>query len=771
MLAGRSLLVCGWAADAERRSACPVRVCAGGRRQRTHPMDRADAGAAIAPGAPFPAGIGFIANLVLPAGIHRVAVEAQMPGGDWVVVHRLWALRLPGVRGTRPAAGSGAAAADEPGAWTRFTQGTLCAHVNAPRNRPVVVVTGSCFVSGWAADLEAGTVARARVVIGAQPHALQPANRHDVRRMLAHAPDFPLDTGFAGDLHLPVGLHRLAVEIDAGGGEWIAVRRVVVLCVPWRPGGERGVRGLDYGALVRLEARSLEKERPDVLRHLAVMADKPSFAVVVDARDGTAGLDRTLQSLRAQLHGASELRWLGEAGEAQVALAAADATPLAGFPGADISAGFVVYLRSGEELAPNALYEFARAAVRDPAVDIVYGDEDARQPSGARSLPFRKPGWSPDTLESFDYIGFVACIRASVARDCPGASHRYDLLLRATERTTRVAHVPEVLGHAPSAGAGPGWRDVEAMRGRLERTGRRGTVEPHPAHPGCHAIRLDLARKPRVSVVVSTAGAAIPIGGKPVVAIAQLVEQLRAGEGGDGLEIVIVDDGRIPAALAAALERAGCLRVNEARAGFNLSASLNRGAARATGEMLLFLHDDVAAPGPAWLARLLEPFEKPHVGVAGARLLRPDGTLQHAGLVHAGGRPVPVRQGFPGDEAGYRFSTCAPRNFAAVSGACLMTTRRLFEEAGGFDERYAAHFADADFCQKARERGRSVVYAPGAVLVHFEAGSRSRAGADADGLAYERRWAPVIASDEFYNERFLSVAPPTFEPCVNPRML
>ena len=203
---------------------------------------------------------------------------------------------------------------------------------------------------------------------------------------------------------------------------------------------------------------------------------------------------------------------------------------------------------------------------------------------------------------------------------------------------------------------------------------------------------------------------------------------------------------------------------------FNVAAKLNLGAKRAKGQLLLLLNDDVEVIEPSWIERLVEQFEKPHIGAAGAKLLYPDGRIQHAGVVTNYGNPDHVCRYASGDDAGYFYSTCAAHNFSAVTGACVMTRTDLYAKVGGFSEELAVSFNDVDYCFKVRKSGFDVVYAPQAVLTHMESVSQIPSLDMSELVWFTNRWASELIRDPYYNERFLGIAPPTFEPTVNDRV-
>ena len=160
---------------------------------------------------------------------------------------------------------------------------------------------------------------------------------------------------------------------------------------------------------------------------------------------------------------------------------------------------------------------------------------------------------------------------------------------------------------------------------------------------------------------------------------------------------------------------------------FNIARKLNIGAAIARGPILLLMNDDIEPLAPNWIERLLEHFEKPHVGVVGAKLLYSDLKVQHAGVAVNACNPDHVRRGAQRTDQGYFFSTCGVRNYCAVTGAVMMTRAALYREVGGYTESLAISFNDVDYCLKVAERGYTVVYAPKAEIVHFESKSRGAA--------------------------------------------
>jgi GT2 family glycosyltransferase len=512
-----------------------------------------------------------------------------------------------------------------------------------------------------------------------------------------------------------------------------------------------------YGRWVLWERKHLQAQVSEIKTHIDVMMHKPVFAIVVDGASSPYLLEQTLHSLRTQIYSAFNYSVIATANEA---------------PG--VRGEYIVMLEAGQLLAPDALYEFANEINKNPTVDIIYGDEDSIDAKNRRYLPFYKPDWSPDYLETFNYIGFPVCFRAELAR-AGFETCAYDLILKLTEKTSNICHIGKILGHGSKK---PGDRsvrsieeDIRALQGRLSRTGRRGTVRESEIYKGCYDIKIEPKHLPLVSIIIPTAGKTVKVANRSIDLVSNLVGQIRNLSTYTNIEIIVIDNGDLAPRQLQALADAGCTRLTYTDPDVNIPKKLNLGAAAAHGEYLLLLNDDIEIISPSWIERMLEHFEKPHVGVVGAKLLYPNRLIQHVGIVSNFGNPEHVRRLFPGDDPGYFFSTCGVRNYTAVTGACTMTSADLYRKVGGYSPELAVGYNDIDYCMKVRELGLLVVYAPKAELIHMESMSRVPSFNIDETNWYQRRWASKHIFDRFYNELFLAVAPSSFVPHVNRRTL
>jgi GT2 family glycosyltransferase len=634
-------------------------------------------------------------------------------------------------------------------------------------------VDGYLVISGWCVDIDANAAGNVRVRIGKaiyQPHEKQ---REDVQRAFKLG---SVSLGFAVVPSLPIGLHRMWIDIEGSDSTWIPVKRALLLRIPRSVFGHQK-KNLSYKSWARIEQKRLKKELPELNRHIDVMIHKPKFTIVIDTRQSLDGWKESLQSIREQIYPHHELRTLVNDCTKLPTPLEKGVKSLHGISFIDILGDFIVFIECGQSLHSNALYEFANVINQYPDLDLIYGDEDRINAYGERCNPFYKPDWSPDYLETFNYIGFTACFRTTLARGCFDSAHLYDLALKFTERTAKIRHVAKILGHQAerkideNALEIASAKDITALQGRLNRTGRQGTVREHKLCCGCYDIQITLKREPLVSVIIPTAGKVVTVGERQIDLITNITNQIINQSTYKNIEIIVVDNGDLSDRQQQTLSDQGCRLITYTKPIFNISKKLNLGVSIANGELLLLMNDDIEILFPAWIERMVEHFEKPHVGVVGAKLLYPDGRTQHVGVVHNYGNPDHVRRLQPKEDAGYYFSTSGVRNFMAVTGALMMTPSNIYREVGGYSEELAVSYNDTDYCLKVQEKGLWIVYAPKVELTHMESQSRVASANMAEVAWYHKQWASQTVLDPYYNEQFLTVASPTFVPSVSKRLL
>jgi GT2 family glycosyltransferase len=397
---------------------------------------------------------------------------------------------------------------------------------------------------------------------------------------------------------------------------------------------------------------------------------------------------------------------------------------------------YVGLLDNDDELTRDALVEIADRA-RNTNADIVYSDEDKIDPSGVHVEPHFKPDFAPDYLFCNNYICHFAVFRKTLLDDIGGfrggfeGAQDFDLLLRATEKTQRVEHIPKVLYHwrktdnstATSSVMKPkaSQAGVRALGESLKRRGIDATPD-HGPFPTTYRVRRRIEGTPLVSIL-------IPFRDKPDL-LRTCIDSILDKTEYANYEIVGIDNGSIEEATHSLMRsltaRDARVRFVRYDAPFNYSAINNFGARQVKGEYLLLLNNDTEVIARGWLGAMLEYAQRPDVGVVGAKLLYTDKRIQHAGvIVGIGGVAGHAHLMERGDEPGYFSRAQLPQNLSAVTFACAMVRKSVFEELGGLNEReLTIAFNDIDFCLRAREAGYLVVYTPYAELFHHESRSR-----------------------------------------------
>jgi GT2 family glycosyltransferase len=431
---------------------------------------------------------------------------------------------------------------------------------------------------------------------------------------------------------------------------------------------------------------------------------------------------------------------------------------------------FVAMLDHDDELAPEALLEVARTLNARPDADFVYSDEDKLDVSGARCDPYFKPDWSPELFRSFMYTNHLMVLRRAlvdeVGRFRVGfeGSQDYDLALRVIERTDRVVHVPKILYHwrkipgsaAAEADAKP-WALKAARRAlteHLERSGADAEVTSGVA-PGLFRVRHRIRGNPLVTVVLPTADRTRDVNGREMRLLTNCLRSIVQKTTYSNYEVLVVDNGRLSdesASLMATVRQ--CRRVSYSYSGaFNFPHKLNFAVRHARGEHLVVFNDDLEVISSEWMTAMLEFSQQPEIGAVGAKLLFPDGRLQHIGMVlGVCGVAAHAFHMAPGSSAGYAGGANTIRNYSCVTGACLMTRRAVFDQVGGFNERLAIDFNDVDYCLRLRQAGYRIVYTPYAQLYHLEGSSlagREQTRTELDEM--RRAWGAAVENDPYYN--------------------
>ena len=448
---------------------------------------------------------------------------------------------------------------------------------------------------------------------------------------------------------------------------------------------------------------------------------------------------------------------------------------------------YVALLDHDDELAPDALLRVALEIAAHPDTVILYSDEDKIDEDGRRYEAYFKPDWNPDLFRGQNLISHLGVYRRDwverVGRFRPGleGSQDWDLALRIVERIRpgQIRHLDRVLYHWRAI-AGSTAREMteknyaleagrRALGEHLARTGVQGGILPVPG--GHWRIRYSLTTVPFVSLVIPTRNA-----GR---LLEDCLKSIREKTTYPHYEIILVDhqsDEPHARAVLASAEAAGA-RIIPAAGPFNFSALVNLGVARARGECICLLNNDVTVLTPDWLEEMVSHALRPGVGAVGAMHYYPDETIQHSGVVlGVGGVASHAHKGFARGAEGMLNRARLVQNYRAVTAATLLVRRDLFLDVGGFDELHLpVAFDDVDFCLRLNERGYRTVWTPFAEFIHHESASRGddlrpeRRNAFAREVALmEKRWGHLLYRDPAYN-RNLTLRKDDFSLADNPR--
>lgn len=398
---------------------------------------------------------------------------------------------------------------------------------------------------------------------------------------------------------------------------------------------------------------------------------------------------------------------------------------------------FVAFLDNDDVISPDALFEIVRYINNNPEVDILYSDEDMIDEKGKRSNPFFKPGWSPDLLLSMNYITHFCVYKKTLIDAIDGlregyeGSQDYDLILRASEKAKCIIRIPKILYHwrqlpsSTASGSGSKNYAYDAAKRALEDTLVRRNIQGEVVieSPGLYRIKRDIIVKKKVSII-------IPFRDE-VNVLRTCIESICKKTEYSNWEVLLVNNQSIEAETLAYLQEITersqrKIRVIQYDKPFNFSDMNNYAVSQCDGEYILFLNNDTEVVNNDWLTSLVEHIQRDEVGAVGARLLYPNNTIQHGGVIlFEKGIATHAFKSFPRESSGYRNFLSVTRNYSAVTAACMITRRDLFLNVSGFDaDNLSVAYNDVDYCLKVLEQGKLVVYTPYTTLYHYESLSR-----------------------------------------------
>ena len=415
---------------------------------------------------------------------------------------------------------------------------------------------------------------------------------------------------------------------------------------------------------------------------------------------------------------------------------------------------YAAFMDYDEILAPFALYESVKCINEQPDVEFIYSDEDCIV-NGKRSNPVFKPDYAPDTLRSWNYIGHFVVLKRHLVDSLGGFNSEYDgvqdydFVLRASEATGKIHHIQKILCHKRIRKALPSVESSAAVTeagarviySHIERLGLKGNVKPDEKHPGRFYVIYDVIGTPFVSIIIPNKD--------HMTTLKTCVDSVLERSTYSNYEIVIVEnnsENEETFAYYRELEKHVKIRVlYYPEKGFNYSKLINFGVRNCTSDYIVQLNNDTEVITPNWLELMLGFAQRPDVGAVGVKLLFPDGSIQHAGVVASS------------DGFFHLLSGCHIVNYTAVTGACVMSRMKLYDIIGYMDDAFPVNFGDVDFCFKLRAKGFLIVYNPLVALYHHESLTRGQSETPEkqelsikDRDVFFERWSDKICLDPYY---------------------
>jgi glycosyltransferase involved in cell wall biosynthesis len=430
---------------------------------------------------------------------------------------------------------------------------------------------------------------------------------------------------------------------------------------------------------------------------------------------------------------------------------------------------FVVFLDHDDVLSVDALYEFFMLLNHKPETDMIYSDEDKIDPNGNFINPFFKPDWSPDTLLSKMYTCHLSAYRRSIVDELGGlrkgfeGSQDWDLALRFTEKTQRIEHIPKILYHwrmhedsASMNSAAKPYAHIASKKAVQEALIRRNEVGEVVGDHGTYNIHYVIKEHKKVSIIILTKD----LGDILDKCLTSIFDKTIY----PNYEILVVDNNSTEKNTHEIfakwrIREPNRFKIVTLNIPFNYSKLNNYAAQKCTGDYLLFLNNDTEVINQDWLNAMVEQVQRPSIGAVGALLLYPDETIQHAGVtIGLGGIAAHRFCKMPGNCLGYFANVQYQNNVAAVTGACLMCRKDVFNQVGGFEEKLPVAFNDIDLCLKILDSGYNNIYTPSAKLYHHESKTRGYEDTTEKQQRFQKeidffrnKWKKYIYNDPYYS--------------------
>jgi O-antigen biosynthesis protein len=548
----------------------------------------------------------------------------------------------------------------------------------------------------------------------------------------------------------------------------------------------------DYLEWIRRYDTIDDEQRQNIKNKIAVMSFKPKISIILPVYDPPLHLlEEAIQSVRNQLYSEWELCIADDASKTDAVRvilgrhAAEDSRikivyrnenghiSAASNSALELATGGYVALMDNDDLLPeHALFWVAQAIIDNPDAGLIYSDEDKINEIGERYDPYFKCAFNYELFLAQNMICHLAVYRRDLIEAVGGfrvgfeGSQDYDLALRVTEQisVSRVIHIPRVLYHwraiagSTALSTNEKYYAVEAGRRavseHLQRKGVSAFVESAPEVPDMNRVRFVLpGLLPLVSIIIPTRDRSD--------LLELCVNSILQRTSYSAYEIIIIDNGSVELKTAQLFEKLPKDKVTIVydNSPFNYSAINNFGAKVAKGKYLCLVNNDIEIMTPNWLEELLSFAVNSDVGCVGARLWYPNGRLQHGGVILGiNGIAGHAYKNTLRCQSGIMNRAKLHQSLSAVTGACLLVRRHIFDEVGGFDESFVVALSDVDLCLRVREAGFRNVWTPYAEMIHHESASR---GLDVtpekqdrfygELIRMQKRWGDILLNDPAYS--------------------
>ena len=413
------------------------------------------------------------------------------------------------------------------------------------------------------------------------------------------------------------------------------------------------------------------------------------------------------------------------------------------------SGDYIGFMDHDDFLAPDAFFEIAIRLEANPDIDVFYTDEDKVSTDLSEHFqPHFKPDFNLDLLRSNNYICHFFVVKRTILKQVKGLDPKYngaqdyDFIFRCTELSKNIVHIPRILYHwrvhNASTADNPASKlyayeaGKKAIEDNLARSGEKGSVSMRSDY-GFYNVDYALTEQPLVSILIPNKD--------HIDILKQCIRSLKEKATYTNYEIIVIENNSTEPATFEyydKLKKDGIQVLYYPGSGFNYSAINNWGVKNCKGEYLLFLKNDIEVISPDFIEKMLSNCERPGIGAVGAKLYYPDNTIQHAGIIIGiGGIAGHAFLNLPRARSGYLHKASLQMNVSAVTAACMMVSRKIFDLVGGFEETLSVAFNDVDLCLRIQKAGYHNVYNPHVEMYHHESKSRGTEDSEAKARRFQ----------------------------------